>query len=105
MPYDSPGYRIGTGTVPSNTFSPSSAALPPSWGTGTMTPHSQLRQLSFGDLVARSLINLPQALSEQLAEPMYAQGEDADAGEPAVLVYALRTKRICESQSVSSGLG
>ena len=41
--------------------------------TGTRTPLSQLRQVSFGLLVVLSLTNLPQALSERFAEPTYAQ--------------------------------
>ena len=41
--------------------------------TGTITPHSQLRQFSFGCLVPFSCTSLPQALSEQFADPMYAQ--------------------------------
>ena len=37
------------------------------------TPHSQLRQLSFGSLLPLTETSLPQALSEQFAEPIYAQ--------------------------------
>ena len=40
---------------------------------GTITPHSQLRQLSFGCLLPFSWTSLPQALSEQFADPIYAQ--------------------------------
>lgn len=42
------------------------------------TPHSQLRQFSFGAFDTRSLVSLPHALSEQLAEPMYTQALDLE---------------------------
>ena len=54
-----------------------------------MTPHSQLRQLSFGDFNVRSFDSLPQALSEQFADPTYAHAilcdVDWDAGALALL--------------------
>ena len=51
-----------------------------------MTPHSQLRQLSFGDFNVRSFDSLPQALSEQFADPTYAHAILCwDAGALALL--------------------
>lgn len=80
---------MGTGITRSNLFKPSSSPLSSPFiealsllllflfekrvaarGNGITTPHSQLRQLSLGSLDVRSLTSLPQALSEQLAEPM-----------------------------------
>ena len=75
-PYLSPGTCIGTGTILSTFFeslSRMAGISPRSPRAGISTPHSQLRQLSLGSLVARSLTSLPHALSEQFAEPTYAQ--------------------------------
>lgn len=70
FPYASPGTCIGTGTIPSNSFKSPSPVPELIRRTGTITPHSQLRQLSLGSFVARSLESLPHALSEQLADPI-----------------------------------
>ena len=40
---------------------------------GSRTPHSQLRQFNFGVFDVLSLMSFPQALSEQFADPTYAQ--------------------------------
>ena len=55
---------------------------------GKSTPHSQLRQLSLGPFVALSLTSLPQAASEQFAEPTYAQDLDGSS--------SVRTNSICD---------
>lgn len=56
-----------------------------------MTPHSQLRQLSFGNLNVRSFVSLPQALSEQFADPTYAHATLCDADWDAGVLALLRT--------------
>ena len=55
-----------------------------------MTPHSQFRQLSFGDFKVRSFDSLPQALSEQFAEPMYAHALYCDVDWEASVLALLR---------------
>lgn len=55
-----------------------------------MTPHSQLRQLSFGNFNVRSFVSLPQALSEQFADPMYAHAILCDADWDAGVLALLR---------------
>ena len=88
-----PGTSIGTGIVLANPFHPSlpsssntlpfSTWIPSSFAeeaalmllllrtTGSTTPHSQFRQLSFGAPgMVGSGVSFPHALSEQLAEPM-----------------------------------
>lgn len=73
-----PGHTMGTGTVAANTLSRPSfpslsifAAACESLlcDTGTRTPHSQLRHVSFVTLVVLLNVNLPHALSEQFADP------------------------------------
>ena len=66
--YATPGMRIGTGTRRANTPIPACDEE----GIGTTTPHSQLRQFNFGNFVDLSLTNLPHALSERFALPIYA---------------------------------
>lgn len=56
-----------------------------------MTPHSQLRQLSFGDFSVRSFDSLPQALSEQFADPTYAHAIYCDVDWDASVLGLLRT--------------
>lgn len=80
-PYASPGTCIGTGTMPSNSFRSPWSLLDTLRRAGRTTPHSQLRQLSLGSFVARSLKSLPHALSEQLADPMYAQDLDGSSSD------------------------
>lgn len=83
-------------------------ASDPSWlpgcseRMGMTTPHSQLRQFSFGAFDTPSLMSLPHALSEQLAEPMYAQALDPELYVRSCGAFSFwRTKIICrEPKSV-----
>ncbi len=64
---------MGIGMIPLKSFRSPTSVRGEFERAGISTPHSQLRQLSLGSLVARSLKSLPHALSEQFADPTYAQ--------------------------------
>lgn len=63
-------------------------------GTGNTTPHSQLRQLILGSFRLLSLTIFPQALSDRLALPTYAQAMGFESFIP-------RAKRILVALSAS----
>ncbi len=72
--YSSPGTCIGTGIEPANIAMPGltfevlrPASSEPKWDVGTRTPHSQLRQLSFGCLEVLSLTRRPLLIHCELA--------------------------------------
>ena len=81
---------MGTGTDVSKHFRsrPSIAGI--LRRAGTSTPHSQLRQLSLGSFVTRSLTSLPHALSEQFADPTYAHDLDGSS--------SVRTNSSCSNK-------
>ena len=53
--------------------------------TGRTTPHSQFRQLSLGSLLPLTETSLPQALSEQLADPMYTHAGPGEVFDRSML--------------------
>ena len=69
-PYGSPGTCIGIGISPVKTFIPACTSR---LGIGSTTPHSQLRQRSFGAFVVLSLLRRPLQHRRPRVNPAHLQ--------------------------------